>query len=252
MVSRRDLLLEICNCPNVKEARADSDHPCAEVVRSQQAAALNDFQSPAPWVGQVHSAPILFVSSNPSISDTEHHPTWRKSTDFKVDYFERHFGGGAQPWTRDGTRTLQLDGSYSRAIRFYSGIKQRAAELLEREPEPGIDYALTWVVRCKSLKGIGVDSAVAECSSRYLLQTVRAARARLIVVFGRPARDAVGDVFGALTGSAHMDGPRKAGRYERWFAHLAHPSALGRATREKRFSDRFSSAEIEHLRSLVA
>ena len=75
---------------------------------------------------------------------------------------------------------------------------------------------------------------------------------RLIVVFGRPARDAVGDVFGALTGSARMDGPRKAGRYERWFAHLAHPSARERATREKRFSDRFSSAEIEHLRSLVA
>ena len=252
MASRRNLLAGICNCPNVRDARVDNGHPCAEVVRSQQAATLNDFQSPAPWVGWIHRAPILFVRSNPSISGTEHHPRWRKSLDFKADYFERHFGGGKRPWTQDGTRTLQRDGTYGKAIRFYSGIKQRAAELLEREPDPGIDYALTWVVHCKSTGGIGVDAARAECSSRYLLQTVRTARSRLIVVLGKPARKAVGDVLGALAGPAHMDGPRKVGRHERWFVHLPHPSVRGLATREKRFSDRFSPDEIAHLRSLVA
>lgn len=247
MASRRDLLLEICSCPNVKAARASDGHPCAEVVRSQEVATLNSFQAPAPWVGQIHRAPILFIGSNPSISHTEHHPTWRKSGDFKIDYFERHFGGGGQAWTQDGVRTLQTDGTYSNVVRFYSGARQHAAELLEREPEPGVDYAVTWVVRCKSTGEIGVGRTARECSTRYLRRTIQASSARLIVVLGKHARDGIADLFGILTGDAHVAGPVKVGRRERWFVSLPHPSARQR----RDFRSRCSPEELEHLRGLV-
>ena len=245
MASRRDHLLEICRCPNVKAGRASAAHPCAKVVRYQneQISTLNEFQVPTPWVGQIHRARILFVSSNPSISYAEHHPTWRKSAETKADYFENHFGGGEQEWTKDGTHTLRRDDKYYRT-KFYADIKRHAAELLGRAPQPGIDYALTCVVRCKSRKGIGVADALSECSLRYLRETVRASKARLIVVFGNPGRTAVSDVFGVLTGDAHIDGPLKVGRHNRLFVHLAHPSAQGKTKSPRRLTPN----EVELLR----
>ena len=235
-MARRDLLLEICRCPNVSAARRDNDHPCAEVVRSQDVRTLNDFQVASPWVGRIHRAPILFVSSNPSISATEQHPTWRKSDDFRIDYFENHFGRGQKEWTRDGVRTLQRDGSYSRPVRFFSGIKRHAEEILGRAARPGTDYALTYVVRCKSRDEVGVRGAAFECSSLYLKRTIIAAKARLIVVLGNRAHDAVSREFGVVADRNHISRPMRVGRRDRCFVYLAHPSARGKAGRPRRLT----------------
>ena len=236
MVARHDLLLEICRCPNVKAARSDNGPPCAEVVRSRDVRTLNEFQVPSPWVGQIHRAPILFVSSNPSISETEHHPTWRKSADFRIDYFENHFSRGRTEWTQDGVRTLQRDGSYSRPVRFFSGIKRIAEEILGRQPRPGTDYALTYVVRCKSRDEIGVRQAANECSSLYLKRTVAAAKARLIVVLGNRAHEAVSREFDIVVDQSHISRPMRVGRRDRCFVYLAHPSARGKAWRPRRLT----------------
>lgn len=247
-MARRDLLLEICSCPNVKTARASGEHPCAKVVVSQEVSRLDDFQVPAPWVGQIHRAPILFVSSNPSISKTEHHPTWRKSGDFKVDYFENHFGGGEKEWTKGGTRTLQRNGTYSEPVRFLSGVKNRAEELLLREPEPGVDYAITWAVRCKSRDEFGVSDALDRCASRYLRKTIVASKAQLVVVLGDYARDAVRRLFRVLEGDDCL-GSSKIGRRERHFAWLPHPT---HRSKPRKFSNCFSADEIAYLQALVA
>ena len=242
-MARHDLLLEICRCPNVKAARLDDGHPCAEVVRSQDVRTLNDFQVPSPWVGQIHRAPILFVSSNPSISETEHHPTWRRSAGFRIDYFENHFIGGRKEWTQGGVRTLQRDGSYSRAVKFFSGIKRHAEEILGGDPRPGTDYALTYVVRCKSRDEIGVRRAADECSSLHLKRTIVAAKARLIVVLGNRAHDAVSREFGVVADQSHISRPMRVGRRDRCFVYLAHPSARGKTGRPRRLT----SGEIERL-----
>ena len=125
--------------------------------------------------------PIPFIGSNPSISRTERHRTWQKSGGFKIGYFENHFGG----------------------------IKQRAAEILEREPEPGSDYAVTWVVRRKSTGGIGVGRAARECSTRYPRRAILASNARLIVVPGRHARAGIADLFGVPAGDTASTAPSR-------------------------------------------
>ena len=246
-VARRDLLLDICACPNVKAARASESHPCAEVVSSQNVRLLTDFQVPTPWIGQLRSAKVLFVSSNPSISDTEHHPTWSKSDGVMVDYFENHFGGGRREWTEDGMRTLQLDGSYE-ANRFYSSVKNRAAELLD-DPEPGSDYVLTAAVRCKSRNECGVSDALDECSSAYLRKTIEASGAVIIVVLGDHARYAVCRLFGVLRGDDRLSGPLKIGQRERHFAWLPHPANRSKL---RKFSNCFTPDEVSRLRALIA
>ena len=187
------------------------------------------------------------MSSNPSISDTEHHPTWNKSHGTKVDYFENQFGGGREEWTQDGMRTLQLDESYQ-ANTFYSGVKNRAAELLE-DPEPGSDYAVTAAVRCKSRNECGVSGALGECSSTYLRETIETSGAKLIVVLGDHARDAARRLFGVLEGDDRLGGPLKIGRRARHFAWLPHPA---NRSKPRKFSNCFTSDEVAHLRALLA
>jgi hypothetical protein len=83
------LLLEIARCPVVEYCleQPHRSHPCAEIVRSQGATELTDFQVPEPWSGPISTAPILFVSSNPSISKSfppsdldEEYPTGSSSS----------------------------------------------------------------------------------------------------------------------------------------------------------------------------
>jgi hypothetical protein len=70
---------------------------------------------------------------------------------------------------RPGRRSVLADDP---AVRFWSAVKQRAKELLPEESvRPGLDYALTEVVRCKSREEVGVAEAAAVCSNRYLRET---------------------------------------------------------------------------------
>ena len=73
---------------------------------------------------------------------------------------------------RDGLYTRQKDGSFSRNwVRFWAAARSRAAELLEKERAsitPGLDFALTEVVHCKSRNEVGVKEAQEFCSKRYL------------------------------------------------------------------------------------
>lgn len=78
-----------------------------------------------------------------------------------------------------GFRTLLKDGRYDpapRAGKYWAEIHRRATELLGPDPQPGIDYALTEVVHCKSSGNQGVTEARMECASRYLEPVLEAAR----------------------------------------------------------------------------
>lgn len=173
------LLLEIAHCPVVRRCLEQPElvHPCAQIVRSQGAATVADFQVPEPWTGQIATAPILFLSSNPSSSRSdppsdldEEFPTGSKDAwpDARVvDFFDKRFGDGREAWTRNGLYVLRRDGSFSQHwVRFWASAKARATEALGREAVPGRDFAMTEVVRCKSTGEGGVASAAGHCPDR--------------------------------------------------------------------------------------
>ena len=159
------LLIEIAHCPNVQECLESSSdaHPCSRVVLSQGLKPLKEHQIPEPWSGSITKAPLLFLSSNPSISETEIYPRWSCPEEKVRDYFEDRFSKSI----RDGRRTLQRDGNYSKAVQFWAEVRGRAAELYETQKVTlGRDYVLSEVVHCKSRENEGVELAVKECADR--------------------------------------------------------------------------------------
>jgi hypothetical protein len=66
--SERDrVLLAIARCPGGNPPLAP--HPlCSTVVGAPVAANRAGFQVPEPWRGDIENAPLLFASSNPSLS----------------------------------------------------------------------------------------------------------------------------------------------------------------------------------------
>lgn len=62
----------------------------------------------------------------------------------------------------------------------------RLAREVINEPQPGTDYALTEVVRCKTRREIGVAKSRSTCTDRYLDRTLAlASTARLLILYGK-------------------------------------------------------------------
>jgi hypothetical protein len=221
------LLIEIARCPiavGCKNGKLPANHPCRPVVDVQRHVPRDRHQVPEPWNGHLTRAPILFVSSNPSISDVEDYPTWGWSKPEITDFFENRFGGGRKAWVTDGARSLGADGTRSGSVAFWAGVRNRARDLLGRPAVPGVDYALVEVVRCKSLDEIGVPEARKTCSDRYLRRTVKASGATVVVTLGEKARPTVEAMFGGPPRYG-TSGPTRVGGRDRYFASLGHPTS---------------------------
>lgn len=229
MDARRELLLEIASCPIVKSCllERESVHRCAEIVRYQWAEVSieerlafweREHQVPEPWVGHLEQAPILFLSSNPSLSGrrrpgeraraprrleqlglhrVEEHPSlgrafeavkWEWDDDQIDDCFSAAFDVFM---TEDGTAEIRSDETAAAAVPYWQSAKALADLLLGRSARPGHDYALSEVVHCKSPNEIGVGDAAHECVPRYLRRTLALSPARVLVVVGRHARQAI-------------------------------------------------------------
>jgi hypothetical protein len=165
----------------------DPSSPCASVVLWQWQRLTNlapddrirhwkDWhQLPEPWAGHLDQARILFVSSNPSIGGevprnfrTAQPPTGRVTARWQNDGIIRRFERAFDDYMDDGTRHR----GEKRVVRYWASIKRRAIELLPAGVEPGVDYALTEVVRCKSRSEKGVGRAVETCVPNYLKTTL--------------------------------------------------------------------------------
>lgn len=66
---------------------------------------------------------------------------------------------------------------------------------MEGEPQPGVDYGIAEIVRCRTQKEKGVHSAITECSTRYLRAAMSLSVAKVIVILGPNAAEAFRAVF---------------------------------------------------------
>jgi len=232
MLGQRPLLLEIANCPIVAELRRNPTrpHPCQKIVHSQGSAI---FQLPEPWVGRIDSAPILFVSSNPSMDEEEQFPSNQESewpTDRVADFFDGRFTSSAG-WVKN-YKVLLKNGKYAkRKVRFWLSARQRVSKMLDKAAEevrPGIDFAITEVVHCKSRSEQGVREASCFCRKQYLERIVEMTIAKIIVVYGSVVREAMERSFPGetvLTIGERIAGPHTLFGISRMMAFLPHPAA---------------------------
>ena len=97
----RQLLIEIAQCAVAEGLVKDTSsyHSCSKIVQAQKAANWNSFQIPEPWSGDIAHAPILFLSSNPSISTLDAYPKGLCDENHLLSFFSQRFNGY---WIRDG------------------------------------------------------------------------------------------------------------------------------------------------------
>lgn len=249
----RDLALSVSRCSEVERARLDRGHPCAQVVGVQNDRA-GEFQVPEGWAGALSTARIVFISSNPAISQDENYPLASWDDDQIVDFVTRRFDPEAG-WTT-GDRYVALDGRRV-WVNFWANMRKRAAELLTNAV-PYRDYVMTEVVHCKSKGEIGVSRASQHCFARHFDNIISVAPAPLVVVVGSQARDRLKESgfglragFGAPGSAADEEDAnlevRRLGGQERVVAFLT-PAAFGG---RKTFADMYPG-RLKHLCALVA
>jgi uracil-DNA glycosylase len=235
----------IARCKNIPDCFADASHPCAAIVRSQNAADIASFQLPEPWVGEIDVAPILFVASNPSIGEDEH----STGSAGDEDVWESHhlaFGGGKRNYIDDGIHTTRADGSIIKPVRYWASVRARARELIPNRPVvPGRDYAMTEVVHCKSKNEVGVLTAVESCVNLHLESVMSVSAAVIVVAMGVFAQRWV---LGSKLTTSHMS-ERVLGGKTRLVVSMPHPNAR---SRPKTFANNLTSDEMEHLTRAVA
>lgn len=210
-------------------ARENPSHACNRIVRCQK---HDYFYLPEPWSGRIDIAPVLFISSNPSVAHEEYYPTAEWQDTEILDFFRNRF---AEPNGQAlGFRPLLRNGHRDRMVSFWANARGRAAEALGKKKEdvkPGIDYALTEVVHCKSKGEEGVSEAARVCSDRYLRKVLSLSVAKVFIVLGEKARSLIerdlrpGDV-------PTQENPYRAqiAGENRLIAFLPHPNAFKRKT----------------------
>ncbi|HWQ23982.1 MAG TPA: hypothetical protein VNK94_07755 [Gaiellaceae bacterium] len=270
----QSLLLEIARCPVMEtclETRHEG-HPCATVVQHQWAGIpyeerrrrwRAEHHVPEPWVGHLERAPLLFLSSNPSLSVTRpvqapqpappeslpnagtlerDHPAVRRGLQAPraawsdAELIDR-YSAAFDVWMADGVRQIvDSDGTVGRVVPFWRAVKRLAHGLLDRPVVPGADYALTEIVHCKSRNEIGVASAAAECVPRYLRRVLALSPATVVVVLGSRARHAVRTELG-YPNAGVVSAPIDIEGRTRLLILLAHPAARGASRYPKRLAD---------------
>lgn len=244
------LLSEITRCEVLKSCKSGvtATGPCNRIVNVQRELPLSSHQVPEPWTGDIEQARIVFISSNPSIDLDEPFPVWADDVSKTRDFFINRFGD-QEGQIKGGMYPPLKDGSWGPAVRFWSSVRQRAFEVLP-DAVPGVDYALTEAVHCKSRSEIGVAEARSACAERYLPRIVdSAANAQLLVVFGVHAARSISELF-----EITLDKTCRVGRLERagiarTVVYLDHPAGAGKV---KRLSKAMSPEDFESVSRVVA
>ena len=215
-----ELSLSIATCREINEACSSADNPCHKVVTSQKYLGLEFRQSPEPWAGNLATASVLFVSSNPSISETvlngedypkvdyltasSNHPEWptERLLDFHVNRFDQD---RQRPFINKFAQFLCRDGYYRGSDKsqpgkgsqtFWRNAIRETKYLLGRDVDVSNDLCMTEVVHCKTkserdLNGspVGLEEAQWTCAGNYLDKILEVSRSTIVVATGKVARE---------------------------------------------------------------
>jgi len=254
-----ELALSVARCSELarvgKETEESRQHPCRKIVDSQDAFA-GSFQVPEAWAGNLASARIVFLSSNPAISVgnpaarwrakrvAEKYPTvdWQDSdiADFMIHRFEPEHG-----WVlnRRHRKVETADGPVWGTPEPYWGWVEQQTYALLGSGAPWYEQAvMTEVVHCKSNGEEGVAQAAPLCAKKHMDRILAASPAGLVVVVGSkaaqtlklayPAAFRQRPLFGQYTEHGAPDEQQNLfqmvlGGKSRLICFLKHPSAHG-------------------------
>jgi hypothetical protein len=204
------LALEISSCSEINSALVDPNHPCFKVVSWQKEKwnlQIQDIREtpmhrPEAWTGNLISAPIIFISSNPSFNPNENFPNWYNNEwskeqilDFALNRFsenyERKYGATESNSLNNCDRTIEKDGHLSdQRVSYWRWVRKMVSHILDK-PEAEVsainDYVMTEIVHCKSEYEKGVISARKICKDKYLEKIINLSPAKLIFVVGKNA-----------------------------------------------------------------
>jgi hypothetical protein len=254
----RALLLEIARCPLIPAAIRDAGHPCHRVAGVQPIADAGR-QVPEGWAGNLRSARVVFLSSNPSISlpvpgqspeTAEAYPVASCTDEHIARYLGHRFDQavGPKPFVRD-SRHLQLDGQYAaKPTQFWVSMRRRAIELLGPDADPSRNYVMTEVVHCKSKGEDGVASAALTCASRYLDKIFYLTAAPVVIVVGMQAHAMLKARFPDLPDPQYIH-TKELGGMPRELVFIWHPAS--RKTR-KTIAGLYGPECLNRLRALAA
>ena len=218
------LALDIARCSDLSAAVTDPKHPCHKISHTQVAINGRYRQVPEAWVGNLETAKILVVSSNPSISTpeklgtgevyplagfadlTESHPDWAGDDVALLDFQTQRLNQDRdKPFVTPGAQFLCEDSVYrggdkvnsiKKAQNYWKAAFKQGQDLLGGSFSLGHDLCLTEIVHCKSKREAGVAKAAPLCSQKYLHRILDSSNARLLVIGGRQAREMVLDNYG--------------------------------------------------------
>ena len=176
----KELLLSISNCDEVLKSIKDKSHPCHTIVHYQYINnSKKEFQHPEPWNGNIDSADILFVGSNPSIDFDEYYPTDSWSGN---DIFAFH------------NNRFSLDNEYyqknKNKVKFWQCMRKIASWLLEKTlDDNSLDASIcsTEIVHCKSKKENGVPESCGKCVEKWMVHVLSMFNGTYIVILGKTA-----------------------------------------------------------------
>ena len=218
------LALDIARCSELSAAVTDAKHPCHKISHTQVAVNGKYRQVPEAWVGNLETAKILVVSSNPSISTpekpgtgevyplagfadlTESHPDWADDNVALLDFQTQRLNQDRdKPFVTPGAQFLCEDSVYrggdkvnstKKAQNYWKAAFKQGQDLLGDSFSLGHDLCLAEIVHCKSKREAGVAKAAPLCSQKYLHRILDSSNARLLVIGGRQAREMVLDNYG--------------------------------------------------------
>ena len=205
----RELALAISSCEEVCNAFKDKSHPCHKVSTWQlgkigkvEKVVGSGMHRPEAWTGDLETAKIVVLASNPSFDKKELFPDWSADwkteniIDFAVNRFgssQRKYGATDGPKIKDADKTIGKDGGLSKKrVKYWKHIRGLVATILEKEESQTsavTDYVMTELVHCKSEKEAGVPKALDKCAEKWFEQIMAISPARLILILGgKPAK----------------------------------------------------------------
>lgn len=199
-----ELALSVARCSELVSAEKDTEegraHPCRKIVKSQESFA-GPFQVPEAWAGNLASARIVFLSSNPAISAgnpaarwrakrvAEKYPTvdWHDAeiADFMLNRFNPEHG-----WVlnRRHRKVETTDGpTWGTPEPYWGWVKKETYALLGSRAPWYEQAVMTEVVHCKSNGEEGVAQAAPLCAKKHMDRILASSPAGLVVVVGSKA-----------------------------------------------------------------